>query len=327
MRFLSIQTMAELSGVSTFTLRAWERRYKALEPQRTDSNRRLYSYDDLEKVRLLKELVSMGYSIKNIANEHVDELKKLVGKTLNSLGPRGNEKFSQSENHSATISKTLHEEQQIVEEILRYISAYDLQKLNSAVNHARLSLGVPRFVMNVASPIFRNVGELVAKGDLTVSQEHALSAILRNQFTQLILSLGPLADLSLPTFALCTKEGDYHEFGILLTAVLCAHEGFPIVYFGPNLPAKAFAEAALALNVNHIIIGSAPLPPEFQLISTRQYMEDLRKIIGNGEKIWLGGYRENMRNEDFEILNINHLPNFESALNVFQKIKKELRRN
>ena len=52
----NIQIASKLSGVGTHTLRAWEKRYGAVIPMRNESGRRLYSDDDVEKLRLLSEL-------------------------------------------------------------------------------------------------------------------------------------------------------------------------------------------------------------------------------------------------------------------------------
>src|SRR5689334_8496835 len=55
-----IQLAAELCGVMPATLRAWERRYGIPVPRRTASAYRLYSADDVELVRRMRELVDGG---------------------------------------------------------------------------------------------------------------------------------------------------------------------------------------------------------------------------------------------------------------------------
>lgn len=317
MRHLTIQAMSKLSGVSSHTLRAWERRYGAIEPQRTDSNRRLYSYSDLEKIRLLKDLTDQGHGIGAIAPMNLDQLKELLGETVGEF-----ENGAANENLSALHRQT-EQEKLLVAEILDCVKAYDLPSINRKVSMARVSLGAPRFVLHVASPVFQNVGRLVATGQLTMSQEHALSAILRNQFTQLVMSLAPLADPDLPTFALCTKEGDYHEFGILLTAVLCAHEGFPLVYFGPNLPARSLAEATNALGLKNVIIGSTPLPPEFMVTTLPKYLKELRGYLKEDCGIWLGGYMEDLTHDEIETLSIDTFSSFGAALERLNEIKSK----
>ena len=72
----AIGAVSRLTGISTHTLRIWERRYGAIIAERTDSGRRVYSRHDVEKLGLLKILVDRGFSIGQIANLDVDELRE-----------------------------------------------------------------------------------------------------------------------------------------------------------------------------------------------------------------------------------------------------------
>ncbi|MEL7310962.1 MAG: MerR family transcriptional regulator [Pseudomonadota bacterium] len=71
----SIGAVSRLTGISTHTLRIWERRYSAIVADRTDSGRRIYSKSDIEKLALLKSLSDNGSSIGQIANLSTEELK------------------------------------------------------------------------------------------------------------------------------------------------------------------------------------------------------------------------------------------------------------
>jgi DNA-binding transcriptional MerR regulator len=73
-----IQVVARRTGLSADVIRAWERRYKAVTPQRAANSRRLYSDIDVEKLGLLRRATSAGRRIGDIANQTIDELYKLV---------------------------------------------------------------------------------------------------------------------------------------------------------------------------------------------------------------------------------------------------------
>jgi len=64
---LSIGTVAKLTGISVHTLRAWEKRYQVVSVRRSDTGRRLYSKDDVHRLRLLRKLTQAGHSIGNVA--------------------------------------------------------------------------------------------------------------------------------------------------------------------------------------------------------------------------------------------------------------------
>ncbi|HZX22900.1 MAG TPA: MerR family transcriptional regulator [Woeseiaceae bacterium] len=71
----AIGAVSRLTGISTHTLRIWERRYGAVVAERTESGRRIYSRRDVEKLGLLKILVDRGFSIGQIANLDLEELR------------------------------------------------------------------------------------------------------------------------------------------------------------------------------------------------------------------------------------------------------------
>lgn len=76
--FFQISTVSRLSGVSLHTIRAWEKRYAVVVPQRTDTQRRLYTRDDIQRLTLLKELVDNGHTISSLAKFDSSKLEKLL---------------------------------------------------------------------------------------------------------------------------------------------------------------------------------------------------------------------------------------------------------
>ena len=70
-----IKVVSQMTGLSVHVIRAWEKRYHVVEPDRTDTNRRLYSVDDIEKLRLLNDASHLGHNIGRLANLSLSELK------------------------------------------------------------------------------------------------------------------------------------------------------------------------------------------------------------------------------------------------------------
>ena len=73
-----IGAVSRITGIGAETLRAWERRYSAVTPLRTDTGDRNYTRDDVAKLLLLKNLVDGGISISSVAGMSVDELKTTI---------------------------------------------------------------------------------------------------------------------------------------------------------------------------------------------------------------------------------------------------------
>src|SRR3954467_13187821 len=62
-----IRTVASLTGVKAITLRAWERRYGLIRPERTRKGHRLYSHADIEQIRKVPTLLARGVQISRVA--------------------------------------------------------------------------------------------------------------------------------------------------------------------------------------------------------------------------------------------------------------------
>ena len=71
-----IGAVAKVTGIGSETLRAWERRYQAVLPKRSEAGDRIYSREDLNKLFLLKNLVDAGNAIGTIAHLSIPELKQ-----------------------------------------------------------------------------------------------------------------------------------------------------------------------------------------------------------------------------------------------------------
>lgn len=76
--FLSIGAVARRTGISTPNIRMWEARHAAIQPQRSDTDRRLYTEADAERLSLLKQLVDVGHPIRTIASLEDGQLRKLL---------------------------------------------------------------------------------------------------------------------------------------------------------------------------------------------------------------------------------------------------------
>ncbi len=65
---ISIGEIARITGVNTVTLRAWERRFGLLKPQRTNKGHRLYSSADLAVVQEIQKWLARGLAISKVSH-------------------------------------------------------------------------------------------------------------------------------------------------------------------------------------------------------------------------------------------------------------------
>ena len=78
----SIQVVSRLSGLSPHVIRVWEKRYGAVTPVRTGTNRRLYSEEEIQRLRLLSRATAAGHRIGVIAHLGIRDLERLVATQL-----------------------------------------------------------------------------------------------------------------------------------------------------------------------------------------------------------------------------------------------------
>jgi MerR family transcriptional regulator, light-induced transcriptional regulator len=82
--------VAHRTGLTSHVIRVWEKRYAAVSPLRTSTNRRLYLDSDVERLQLLRRATLAGHSIGQIARLPTEGLRALVAadETVSASRPR-----------------------------------------------------------------------------------------------------------------------------------------------------------------------------------------------------------------------------------------------
>ena len=74
----SIKELEQLSGIKAHTIRIWEKRYQLIEPERTKTNIRFYSDNDLKKIINVSVLNANGLKISKITKLSLEEINQRV---------------------------------------------------------------------------------------------------------------------------------------------------------------------------------------------------------------------------------------------------------
>lgn len=215
-----IQAVAEATGLSTATLRAWERRYGIPSPARGDSGYRLYSQRDLEMVRRMVALGERGVAPSEAAHQVTAEFTAATP-----MAPL------LREDAPATAFE------QSVRRLLAAIEDADLERLERCVQDA-LTLGPAWTVYrSVFEPALVTLGERWAAGTVSVGQEHATSQVLGNTLRNVVrLVTRPKAVRRL--LLACVTE-EQHEIPLLGVALLGATLGWRPYVLGARTPPDA----------------------------------------------------------------------------------------
>jgi DNA-binding transcriptional MerR regulator len=285
--FYSIKSVCRLTGLRAATLHAWQKRYQAVEPERTATNHRVYSEDDVEKLRLLVAATGLGHSIGNIARLSVTELTDL----LDGSSVETRETATPSAPEKKKIKPTVAV---LCRRILQAVHSYDLDRLHEELWLAQNHFEPLVFVLDFLVPLFAQIAKAVQNGRLSIAQEHALSAVIKSNLLTESLRLRlnqNRKDASLGTkrVMLTTFDGDYHDFGISLAAIICAESDHIVHWMGPSLPPTAVVEAVNRTRSDILIMPSPK--PRYEVLAQhpRVYLEELCPQLPKLCELWIGG--------------------------------------
>jgi len=272
----SIRVASTRSGLSDHVIRVWEKRYDAVTPERTGTNRRLYSDDEIERLTLLRRAVAAGHSIGNIATLTFPELKAL---STDDIGP-----------HTYAHPP----EQSFYQACLQAVKTLDSRQLDEHLKSALIALGHQGLLLHLVTPLTQTIGKLWRAGDLNAAHEHFLTAALKIFLGNIAgqFAVSPLA----PALVIATPDGQLHELGAVMINAVAAQLGWRTTYLGASLPAAEIAGAAVqckavAVALSIVYPEDDPHLPR-ELISLRRYLPQETRIVSGGRGV--AAYRETL---------------------------------
>ncbi|UCG61313.1 MAG: cobalamin B12-binding domain-containing protein [Candidatus Zixiibacteriota bacterium] len=267
----TMKSVARRTGLSPQLIRMWERRYRAVVPERTSTGRRVYTDSDINRLRLLRQATLAGESIGQVAGLSDSELVSLVQETA--TAPVGAVELQNPDSPLDYLKRALVSVDQL-----------DADSLEANLLKALTALGRVAFLEEVVAPLLEATGERWARGNFKVAHEHLVSAVVRSLLGGMVLTRPP--DEPGPAIVLTTPSGQHHEFGILMASIMASSSGWWPVYLGPNLPAEEIAAAALEKKARAIALSiiyphdDPHLPME---------LRKLARLLGDNVKLIVGG--------------------------------------
>jgi len=208
-----IRTVASLTGVNPVTLRAWERRYNLIRPQRTPKGHRLYTQQDIDRIKQVTALLKQGISI--------GQVKPLLDSTES---PRSRE----------TAATAANEWERYQKRMLRAIEHFDETALDAAYNDALSLYPLDLVIQNLASPLLQTLGQRWTQRATGIAEEHFFSTYLRNKVGARIHHLNLRS--SGPLLMVSCLPNEQHEIGMLFFALAAINRGYRVITLGADLP-------------------------------------------------------------------------------------------
>ncbi len=253
---LRIGELSRRVDVEPALLRAWEKRYGLLQPERSEGNFRLYSHDDVTRVWAMKGHLARGLAAAQAAHLALTEETKRPADLPPSSDPAA-----------------------AVGELRNAFARLDENEANEVLDRAFALNSLEDALSKVVLPCLREIGEEWSRGTISVAQEHFGSTVLRGRL--LALSRG-WSTGSGPTAALACPPGERHDFGLICFGLVLWRRGWKIVYIGQDTPIGELRGVVTSARPDLIVV--AALTPE-PLAGAK---EDLR-ALGRESRLAIAG--------------------------------------
>lgn len=271
----SIKVASLKTGLTPHLIRVWERRYNAVSPSRTQTQRRMYSEAEIERLNLLRMLTEAGHSIGTIASLSGDDLKSLVSRQE---APARGEIPRQLASDQVKCGRVY------VGRCIEAVAALDPVQFAKELEDAAVALGQRGFLIFVAAPLATEIGELWQTGAFGVAQEHFASAILKNFLGNLSRPYAPHDDA--PAILIATPPGQLHEIGALLISATASSMGWKPIYLGASVCAVELANAARRCRPK-IVALSVVYPPDDPTLGAE--LKRVRQLVPRTTEVLIGG--------------------------------------
>jgi DNA-binding transcriptional MerR regulator len=261
MTFYSIKDLEYLSGIKAHTIRIWEKRYHLLSPNRSETNIRTYTDDDVRKILNVAMLIKNGYKISIIASFEADKLQSEV----------------------LRINRNLTDPEKNVDQLLFHTVNLDTFGFEVLLDKIIVEFGFSKTIQQVVFPLFERIGVLWQAGSIFAAHEHFVSNLIRNR---LIREIGNrVSNESAKSVLFFLRENEWHEMGLLFFNFLAAEAGFHCVYLGQSLPFSDLANLLINTRFDYICTSfiNAIEKPELE-----QYLANL-SLVFNSDKILVAG--------------------------------------
>ena len=211
----SIKNLENFSGIKAHTLRIWEKRYNLLEPERTETNIRRYSLDNLKKLLNVTLLYNHGFKISKISNLSNQEIYDSV----------------------SNIALKSNSEQIAINAFKLAMINFDCELFNKNYYEIFANRNFEYIFIDIFMPLMKELGILWQTGAISPTHEHFITNLIKQkihiQTERVQQNIKKNTDY--PIFVLFLPENEIHELGILYLNYLILSKGFRTILLGQSI--------------------------------------------------------------------------------------------
>ena len=276
----NIGVVARMTGLSMATLRAWERRYDFPSAKRTAGGHRLFSEEDVMRLRWVKARIDEGMhtaqAIQALRHQeatghlaHVDEPSDAVRTAIPQNGD--NPRLGNYQEHLYEI-----------------LANRDIQAADRLLGDALAVYTPEDLILDVINPTFTQIGDAWENGQISIATEHLATNYLRQRLLMWMLS-GPPTRRSRPIVLACAPD-EWHEGSLLMIGALLRRQAWPVAYLGQAVPLPDLATFVGNIDPPVVVLVAMTETTASALLEWPQWLPEAAKsshpIVGYGGRIF-----------------------------------------
>ena len=262
--YMHIAEVERDTGIGKDTLRVWERRYRFPQPVRNADGERMYPFDQIERLRIIRRLLDKGMRPGNVISLDLSALHQLL------------QTHGGQEDDPARYA--------FCSGLVKLIRMHRGQELRDSLNRILVKEGIQNFITRTVVPMNNIVGNAWLRGDLTVPEEHLYTEQVQNVIRHAIQL--QTAGTEPPRILLSTFPDEEHSLGLLMVEAMCTAEGAQCISLGPRIPLADIARYAQEAGFDVVAVSFSAAYP------SRDAVKDLthfRALLPDHLELWVGG--------------------------------------
>jgi DNA-binding transcriptional MerR regulator len=252
----TIKDLEQISGIKAHTIRIWEQRYHFLQPQRTQTNIRSYSAEELKVILNVSLLNKYGYKI-----SHIDKMSQ-----------------SDIEDKILGLNQLDAEKERVVNALINDMVSLNMFSFEKQIDSYIAQKGIEKTVTSILFSFLERVGVLWITNHINPAQEHLASNIIRQKIILGIEKL-PKGLPSGKSVVLFMPEGEYHEIGLLYVHYLLKLRGYHIDYLGTNVPIVDLKYLTEIKKVDYVYAHITAPTKGFKMVKFLEQISQIHKNI------------------------------------------------
>jgi len=233
----SISQLQQFSGIKAHTIRIWEQRYNALQPNRSEGNTRNYSGEQLRRLLNIVSLLNTDSKISELCSLSDEKLNQLV------------------EAQGAPLLEGDPAYEFYVSQMVAAALEYNEVRFDKVFSNALLRYGLKDAYLRIVYPSLSRLSLMWSTSVLAPAQEHFITGLFRQKFLAATdaLPVPTSAAAAKDTWVLFLPEDEFHEMGLLLANYLLRQAGKKVIYLGANLPFDSLVAAVKAIKPANLL--------------------------------------------------------------------------